>query len=182
MYENCGNQVSETQIKQEMTKQTLSQIECEYNADQLKRKLQGKAKGKHIMEDERLFELYSLGFNTLKALTNELRLEKEWHQSIKPQYAGVIADGNLNETSRSIVVDPEDTVKLLTRCKKMYEAKNTIQIILKLIVERTQMIEFAHVLIRVSDETQTESQRNAKKSLDKIDRLSIRITSQINTL
>lgn len=80
--ENCGNQVEEKQIIQETVEQILSQIECEYNADQLKRKMQGK----DTMEDERLFELYSLGFSTLKALMLALRLEKEWELSIKQQY------------------------------------------------------------------------------------------------
>ena len=38
--ENCGNQVVEKQIVQETCMQILSQIECEYNVDQLKRKNQ----------------------------------------------------------------------------------------------------------------------------------------------
>lgn len=41
--------------------QILSQIECEYNTDQLKRKLAGK----DTIEDDRLTELYTLGMNTL---------------------------------------------------------------------------------------------------------------------
>ena len=59
--------------------QTLSQIECEYNIDQLKRKLLGNTMGGQLVENEKLFELYSQGFNTLKALCIELRLEKEWN-------------------------------------------------------------------------------------------------------
>ena len=42
--------------------QILSQIECEYNIDLLKRKIQGVAG--HI-EGDRLFNLYILGMNTL---------------------------------------------------------------------------------------------------------------------
>ena len=78
------------------------------------------------MEDERLFELYSLGFSTLKALMLVLRLEKEWETSIKQQYQGAIADLDLNASNKSVIIDPEDTIKLLTRCKKMYEAKTAI--------------------------------------------------------
>ena len=72
--ENCGNQVEEEQIIQETAVQILSQIECEYNVDQLKRKMAGK----DTIEDDRLTDLYRLGLNTLKALMLNLRLEKEW--------------------------------------------------------------------------------------------------------
>lgn len=54
--------------------QILSQIECEYNVDQLKRKMVGK----DAVVDDRCSELYSFGLNTLKALMLGLRLEKEW--------------------------------------------------------------------------------------------------------
>ena len=73
-HENCGNQVEERQIIQETAVQILSQIECEYNVDQLKRKMAGKDN----FEDERLTDLYRLGLNTLEALMLGLRLEKEW--------------------------------------------------------------------------------------------------------
>lgn len=59
--------------------QILSQIECEYNVDQLKRKMSGK----DAIEDDRLSELYRLGLNTLKALMLGLRLEKEWEVQTK---------------------------------------------------------------------------------------------------
>lgn len=52
--------------------QILSQIECEYNADMLKRKAIA------ANEEERLHELYFLGLNTLQALMFLLRLQKEW--------------------------------------------------------------------------------------------------------
>jgi len=62
----------------------LSQIECEYNVDQLKRKMSGKdMSGKDAVEDERLTELYMLGLNTLKALMLGLRLSKEWEIQTK---------------------------------------------------------------------------------------------------
>ena len=43
---------------------------------------------------------------------------------------------DLNASNKSVIIDPEDTIKLLTRCKKMYEAKTAIQRLLKMIVER----------------------------------------------
>ena len=38
--ENCGSQVDENQIILETSTSLLSQIECEYNVDQLKRRVQ----------------------------------------------------------------------------------------------------------------------------------------------
>ena len=38
-------------------------------------------------------------------------------------------------------IDPDDLIRLLTRCKKMYEAKTLIQRLLKMIVERDRMVE-----------------------------------------
>ena len=110
--------------------QILSQIECEYNVDQLKRKMAGK----DAIEDERLTELYMLGLNTLKALMLGLRLEKEWEYQTKNQY--LLPEG-------SMITDPDDTIKLLIRNKKMYEAKTQIQRLLKMIVQRDKMVEEA---------------------------------------
>ena len=129
-HENGGNQVEEEQIIQETAVQILSQIECEYHVDQLKRK----KSGKDTFEDDRLTELYRLGLNTLKALMLGLRLEKEWEVQIKHQYA--LAEGQT-------ITDPDDTIRLLTRNKKMYEAKTLIQRLLKMICERNAMVEIA---------------------------------------
>ena len=112
--------------------------------------------GGQLVENEKLFELYAHGFNTLKALCIELRLEKEWNNQIKQQYYGALVKSWLvecdNETSRSnIDADPEDTIKLLVRCRKMYEAKTSILQLLKLNQERTQMIEYVNIRIRISD-------------------------------
>lgn len=41
------------------------------------------------------------------------------------------------------LASPDETVKLLTRNKKMYEAKTLIQRLLKMIVQRDQMVEEA---------------------------------------
>ena len=78
--------------------------------------------GKDLITDERLSELYNHGLKTLKALMYVLRLEKEWDLVIKDMYVGVLAD-SAEMSSSSASVSPEDTIKLLTRCKKMYEAK-----------------------------------------------------------
>ena len=43
------------------------------------------------------------------------------------------------------------TIKLLTRCKKMYEAKTLIQRLLKMIVQRNQMVEEATKLEELPD-------------------------------
>ena len=75
-----------------------------------------------MITDERLSELYKHGFKTLKALMYALRLEKEWDLVIRDLYSGALTD-TAEMSSSSSSVSPEDTIKLLTRCKKMYEAK-----------------------------------------------------------
>lgn len=52
--EDGGNQVDEQQLEYALNLPILSQIECEYNADQLKRKIAGK----DLIEDEKLQEFY----------------------------------------------------------------------------------------------------------------------------
>ena len=128
--EDCGQQVEQAQIIQETAVQILSQIECEYNVDQLKRKMAGK----DVIEDDRLSELYGLGLNTLKALMLACRLEKEWEFQTKHQYIMSEDRGGAS---------PDETVKLLTRNKKMYEAKTLIQRLLKMIIERDNLVDTA---------------------------------------
>ena len=60
----------------------MSQIECEYNAEMLKRK---QVTGTTAYAD-RAFELYILGLNTLQALMMQLRLQKEWDSVTRHQY------------------------------------------------------------------------------------------------
>ena len=76
--------------------------------------------------------MYRLGLNTLKALMLGLRLEKEWEFQSKHQY--ILSEAHINA---------EETIKLLTRNKKMYEAKTLIQRLLKMIIERDRMVEEA---------------------------------------
>ena len=62
----------------------------------------------------------------------------------------------------------------------MYEAKTSIQRLLKMIVERDSMVEEAQAI--VEQDGQSHAPQKAKESIDKISRLSKRISSQINTL
>lgn len=89
------------------------------------------------------------------------------------------------------VSDPDETIKLLTRCKKMYEAKTLIQRLLKMIVQRNQMVEEATKLEELPDTrggtsmnipTRKAQPKISKESMAQIKRLSTRVTSQINTL
>jgi len=44
---------------------------------------------------------------------------------------------NLEDSTQ---IDPAETVKLLTRCRKLYEAKSMVQNILKMIIQRETML------------------------------------------
>lgn len=95
-HEDGGNQVSFEEILLVSDKQILSQIECEYNTDQLKRKIVRM----DDLEDNRLLELYTLGINTLEATMNVLRLHQEWELVTKPQYAKHIFDPEASESTK----------------------------------------------------------------------------------
>lgn len=58
-----------------------------------------------------------------------LRLETEWEYQTKQQYVSAYDENGH-------ISDPDDTIKLLIRCKKMYEAKTLIQRLLKMIIQR----------------------------------------------
>ena len=107
--------------------------------------------------DEKLDELYIRGLDTLELLMHELRLDKEWKESIKQQY----------DQHRGL----DNTIKLLTRCKKMFQAKTEINRILVMIVERERLVEYAHIFSRLSGTDK------AKKNLAAIKRLEVKITS-----
>ena len=145
--------------------------------DQLKRKTHGT----DVSEHARIIELYGLGINTLEALMKTLRLEKEWEFSIKSQYVieeSIPANKPIPEASSygtmiinlarqsqeekdvKPLVDPEDLIRLLTRCKKMYEAKTLIQRLLKMIVERDRMVDDA------TNEEQKPPEVKTEKYLD----------------
>jgi len=88
--------------------------------------------------------------------------------------------------------DPDETIRLLIRNKKMYEAKTLIQRLLKMSVERDSLVEQAQKLDlpEASHDGEITSNISLKKPqplisremVSQIKRLSTRITSQINTL
>ena len=87
-------------------------------------------------------------------------------------------------------IDPEETINLLTRNKKLYEAKTLMQRLLKMIVQRNGMVEEAVRLDLPNTVGGTFENIPITKpqplitrdSHAQIKRLSTRITSQINTL
>lgn len=85
---------------------------------------------------ERMLELYVLGLNTLQALMYLTRLQREWEDVTSKQYA---LDSNFDGTAKSsknlnFDVEPDALIKLLIRCKKMYEATTLIQKLIKMIM------------------------------------------------
>ena len=95
----------------------------------MKRKLAGKGE----IKEERLCKLYTEGLKTLKFLMIELKLEKEWREQTSQQY--------LPPDESTDFTNVDETIKLLIRNKKMYEAKTLIQRLLKMIVERDSLVE-----------------------------------------
>lgn len=108
--ESQGTQVDEEAI--DLThEQVLKEIECDYNAETLKKKLGAK----DFIDDGSLLQMYSMGLTTLRVLMCEMRLQREWDYYCQTQYVLDVDD--------SASLDPAETVKLLTRCRKMYEAR-----------------------------------------------------------
>lgn len=69
-------QVEEKQIWQDVQGTMLTQLECEYMIDKLKKEKVDD--GKHFSWKE-CSQIYLNGLNTLQALMFLLRLNKEWH-------------------------------------------------------------------------------------------------------
>ena len=163
-------QVESKQITQETHVQILSQIECEYNAEMLKRK---QIAGTHNVA-ERTFELYILGLNTLQALMYMLRLVKEWETVTRQQYE---LDLNMDGSFKTLnsQVSSDQCIKLLTRCKKMYEAKQQIMRLLKMTIDKDRMAD------RIRQK-KFDSEADRKTLMNQVRRLGSRITSQVNTL
>lgn len=88
---------------------------------------------------DRIFELYVLGLNTLQALMYVLRLQKEWETVTRFQYElDVNFDGSIKFLNRQI--DSDQCIKLLTRCKKMYEAKQMIHKLLRMSIDKDRLV------------------------------------------
>ena len=119
--------------------------------------------------------MYHLGMHTLEATMNVLRLVKEWELHVKLQYAQDVSV----DVSTSSQVDCNMLIKLLTRCKMMYEAKNVMQRLLKIIVQREELVKYC---ARIGSSTEPTDQAAYKDAHAQVTRLSKRIVSQINTL
>ena len=60
------------------------------------------------MGDERLYDLYTRAYNTLRLLSKELQIDEQRQLQDREQFMGVIAAATNNDTSiRSVIVDPE---------------------------------------------------------------------------
>ena len=77
-----------------------------------------------------MHELFSLGLNTLEATMRLLKLQSEWEYHAKPMYQQELA----SQTSGHM--DAHMIIKLLTRCKRMYDCKLIMTRILRLVIQR----------------------------------------------
>lgn len=93
-----------------------------------------------------------------------LRLRREWESTIRAQYE-----------IESQTVDLEQCIKLLIRCKKMYEAKALVLKLLKMTIDKDKQVKQLR-----RDQEMLESEKKEIKAT--IRRLGGRITSQVNTL
>lgn len=100
----------------------FSQIECEYNANILKKKMDRKDQ----IDEHNLHEMYFTALRTVGAVMNLLLLKKLYRRVHK-----------IYRKEEMITV--ENCIKVLVRAKKMYEAKNEILKILKLIIKRENL-------------------------------------------
>ena len=132
-----GQQANDSEIEQAQI-QILSQIECEYNAETLKRQ---QIKGDASV-GARTIELYKLGLNTLKAIMNVLRLSKEWETVTRFQY---LPDDN---------IDAEKCITLLVRCHKLYDAKQMVEQILKWVLDKERLGENREKLRKLNQRIQ----------------------------
>lgn len=100
-----------------------------------------------------------------------LRLQKEWHTVTRIQYKiDLNIDGTVKETAvDSENVDSDLCIKLLTRCIKMYEAKQLILKLLKMSMEKDRLM-----LILRNNENINESE--ASNLVGIVRRLGDRIT------
>lgn len=100
-----------------------------------------KRKARKISENQndRTFELYVLGLNTLEALMIVLRLKQEWDLHVKAQYALQIPETKSVKKLNKLV-SADQVIKLLTRCTKMYEAKQMVLRLLQVSLERDRLV------------------------------------------
>lgn len=103
------------------SRQIYSQVECEYHAEILKKKLN---QSDQQIDEDHLFDIYFIALKTLGALMTLLLL--------KPQWLKLEAHYGNNQSC----ITPINTIKLLLRTKKMYEAHSQLLRIFKLMLRR----------------------------------------------
>ncbi|CDW88704.1 UNKNOWN [Stylonychia lemnae] len=105
------------------SRKIYSQIECEYHANILKKKLHRK----DHFDEEHLYDIYFIALKTLGALMTLLMLYPQW-KKIERLYG--------TDESQITV---ENCIKVLVRAKKMYEARTIMIKIIKLVIERESL-------------------------------------------
>ena len=78
-------------------------------------------------DSDKLHTLFAKGQDTLKVLMFTLRLQNEWFTLSKQYY-------------QEAPVTPDECIKLLLRCFKLYDAKAAVTKLLKLHVEKTRLV------------------------------------------
>ncbi|CDW73801.1 UNKNOWN [Stylonychia lemnae] len=104
------------------SRKIYSQVECQYHANILKKKYQRK----DVIDEEHLYDIYFIALKTLGALMNLLMLYPQWRR--------------LEETySNPQNINVQNTIKVLIRAFKMYEANTQIMKIIDLIIKQDQL-------------------------------------------
>eukprot|EP00347_Sterkiella_histriomuscorum_P001152 403373129 len=138
------------------SKKIYSQIECEYNANILKKKLHRK----DYIDEEHLYDIYFIALKTLGALMTLLMLKNQWRK-IEALYG-------TDESHISV----ENCIKVLVRAKKMYEARSIMIMIIKFAVERENLRDQL-------DLAQKDEGINSKDTIPQLQRQLQKITSRI---
>lgn len=106
------------------SRKLYSQLECEYHANILKRKVHCQDK----IDGEHMYDIYYTALKTLGALMTLLMLRPQWIK-LQNQYA-------LCEEEE---VTPEATIKVLLRARKMYEARAVLIKVMRMIFQLEKM-------------------------------------------
>ena len=152
------------------SRRLLSQLECEYHANILKRKLHMRDR----IDEEHLVDIFYVALKTLGALMTLLMLKPQWRR-IEEKFA-VMED--------SSEVNPVTCIKILTRAKKMYDAYAFVIKILKLIAQRELLLK-TKTLLPQTQATRDEGYDNTavgNEESKNLTRLCSKITSEITFL
>lgn len=110
-------QTGELGEKEPISSGIYSEIECQYLGNTLKKKMDRKDE----LDDEYIDDIIEKGLRTLQALMSLLLI-------------GSLFGKIRKHFKHDVTV--EDVIRLLIRCKKMYEAKSVIENILKCIIKK----------------------------------------------